>query len=132
MTQTLIISTQGTIPAAFPAVHTIADLLINGDEYFVLTSIYYSCVIAPSAGTIAGAVNVPKDCTIEAIGTQTSGSMVTASSTFIAATVQVLFTFPSIFVNLKSVKFLFTAMSATSGLMVVDYDYAVYTVFTQC
>lgn len=67
-------------------------------------------------------------CTVEAIGTQTKGGMVTATFMFNSGTANTLYTFPSTFVNLKSVNFLLTATAATSGLTVVDFDDTIYTV----
>ena len=104
----------------------------NGVNYFNLTSVYISCVVAPGAGTVAGAVNLPTGCTVQAVGTTTTGGMVTTSLIFTPATVQKLFTFPSTFVKLTSVNFLLTATAATSGLIVVDFDDAVYAVSKAC
>ena len=69
-------------------------------------------------------MNVPTSCIVEAIGTQTNGGMVTATLMFNSGTANTLYTFPSTFVNLKSVNFLLT----TSGLTVVDFDRTIYTV----
>ncbi|KAK3175138.1 hypothetical protein OEA41_002384 [Lepraria neglecta] len=103
----------------------------NGITYFNLMPVYIACAVAPGVGTVAGVVNVPTSCTVEAIGTQTNGGMVTATLVN-SGTVNTLYTFPSTFVNLKSVNFLLTATAATSDLTVVDFDDTIYTVSKAC
>ena len=67
-----------------------------------LTSVYIACAVAPGVDTVTGAVNVPTSCTVEAVGTQTNGGMVTATLMFNSGTANTLYTLPSTFVNISS------------------------------
>ena len=59
-----------------------------------------------------------------------SGSIVSVDLIFVKDIDHALFTFPLSFSELKTVNFVLTATSATSGLTALDFDYVSYSVST--
>ena len=102
----------------------------NNVRYFNLTSLYIGCAIVVAAGTGVGTGNVLTGCTVQAVGTTITGSMVSVDLIFVEDINHALFTFPLSFSKLKTVNFVLTATSATSGLTAVDFDNVSYSVST--
>ena len=103
-------------------------LISDGVKYFNMTSLYIGCAIVVAAGTPVGSGNVPTGCTVQAVGTTLSGSMVSADLILATSLNHALFTFPLSFSKLTTVNFVLTATSSTSGLTAVDFDDVEYTV----
>ena len=102
----------------------------NNVKYFNLTSLEIGCGIVVAAGTAVDTGNVPTGCTVQAVGTTLSGSMVSVDFIFVQDTNHALFTFPLSFSKLKTVNFVLTTTAATSGLISVDFDNVSYSVST--
>ena len=102
----------------------------NNVKNFNLTSLYIGCAIVVAPNTPVGAANVPTGCTVQSVGTTISGSTVSVDLIFVEDTNHALFTFPLSFSELKTVNFVLTATSATSGLTAVDVDNVSYSVST--
>lgn len=102
----------------------------NNVKYFNLTSLEIGCGIVVAAGTAVDTGNVPTGCTVQAVGTTLSGSMVSIDLIFVEDTSHALFTFPLSFSLLRTVNFVLTATAATTGLTSVDFDNVKYTVST--